>query len=374
MANQNIKIVSLVWYKTLPAQFGGQQAIVGLNEALGKQENLICLCSKNNQPSGDESFTTYPILPNSKWQFINPITWWIIYSFCKKEKTTHVIVEHPYHLIAAWIIKMKLNVSIIHRSHNIEFERFKQLNKKYWRIIFYAEKWICEIAKVNLFITKEDALKAIKQFSIEPSKCFLLPHEIKEKNISKKAQSTQQIKAKYNIANDNNIFLFNGTLDYEPNANAVESIANFLIPELNKINPNFIFIITGRIDNKSFDYLHQLANKQLIFTGRVTNIEDYFLACDVYVNPVNIGGGVQTKTLEALSYHLNVVCFENMLNGIEVDLVKDKIFVVENHNWKQFADKIIRANLHQTTTPSAFFKYQNYDNHLPKLLDLIRLN
>ena len=98
------------------------------------------------------------------------------------------------------------------------------------------------------------------------------------------------------------------------------------------------------------------------------------MACDVYVNPVNIGGGVQTKTLEALSYHLNVVCFENMLNSIEVDLVKNKIFVVENHNWKQFADKIIRANLHQTTTPSAFFKYQNYDNHLPKLLDLIRLN
>ena len=202
----------------------------------------------------------------------------------------------------------------------------------------------------------------------------MLPHEIKEKNISKKAQSTEQLKAEYNIANDYSIFLFNGTLDYEPNANAVESIANFLIPELNKINPKFIFIVTGRIEKKSFDYLLQLANKQLIFTGRVTNVEDYFLACDVYVNPVNIGGGVQTKTLEALSYHLNVVCFENKLNGIEVDLVKDKIFVVENHNWKQFAEEIIKAKLHKITTPTAFFKYQNYDNHLPKLLDLIRLN
>ncbi len=372
MANQNIKIVSLVWYKILPAQFGGQQAIVGLNEALGKQVSLICLCSKNNQPSGNESFTTYPILPNSKWQFINLFTWLLIYSFCKKEKVTHLIVEHPFHVIAAWIIKMKLNVTIIHRSHNIEFERFKLLNKKYWRIIYYAEKWLCQIAKLNLFITKEDTIKAIKQFSIDASKCFLLPHEIKEKNISKKAQSTDQIKAEYNIANDYSIFLFNGTLDYEPNANAVEAIANFLIPELNKINPNFIFIITGRIEKKSFDYLLQLANKQLIFTGRVTNIEDYFLACDVYVNPVNTGGGVQTKTLEALSYHLNVVCFENMLNGIEIDLVKDKIFSVEAKNWKKFAEEIIKAKLQKTITPSAFFEYHNYDNHLMKFLEQIR--
>lgn len=367
-----MKIVSLVWYKILPAQFGGQQAIVGLNEALGKQEKLVCLCSKNNEASANENFTTYPILPNNKWQFINPITWWIIYSFCKKENATHLIIEHPYHVIATWIVKIKLNITIIHRSHNIEFERFKLLNKKYWRIIYYAEKWLCKIAKVNLFVTKEDKLKAIKQFSINASKCFLLPHEIKEKNISKKAQSSEQIKAKYNIANDYSIFLFNGTLDYEPNANAVESIAKLLIPELNKINPNFIFIITGRIEKKSFDYLLQLANKQLIFTGRVTNIEDYFLACDVYVNPVNIGGGVQTKTLEALSYHLNVVCFENMLNGIEIDLVKDKIFSIEAKNWKKFAEKIIKAKLQKTITPSAFFEYQKYDNHLPKSLDFIR--
>jgi hypothetical protein len=369
LANQNNKIVSLVWYNILPAQFGGQQAIVGFNEALGKQESLICLCSKNNQPNGNESFTTYPILPNNKWQFLNPITWWLIYSFCRREKATHLIVEHPYHVIAAWIVKTKMNVTIIHRSHNIEFERFKLLSKKYWRIIFYAEKWMCQIAKVNLFITKEDKSKAIKQFSIDGSKCLLLPHEINEKNISKKAPSTEEIKAKYNIANDNSVFLFNGTLDYEPNAKAVEYVAKFLIPELNKIKSNFIFIITGRIENKSFDYLLQLANNQLIFTGRVTNIEDYFLACDIYVNPVNIGGGIQTKTLEALSYHLNVVCFKSMLNGIEVDLVKDKIFSVENHNWKQFAEQIIEANLRKTTTPSAFFKYQNYDNHLPKFLE-----
>jgi hypothetical protein len=371
LANQNIKIVSLVWYKILPAQFGGQQAIVGFNEALSKKESLICLCSKNNQPSGDESFTTYPVLPNNKWQFLNPITWWLIFSFCKKEKATHLIVEHPYHVIAAWLVKIKLNVTIIHRSHNIEFDRFKLLRKKYWRMIFYAEKWMCQIAMMNLFITNEDRLKAIKEFSIDGSKCLLLPHEIKEKNISKRAQSTQLIKVQYTIANDQSIFLFNGTLDYEPNANAVKSIANFLIPELNKTNANFIFIITGRIENKAFEYLLQLANKQLIFTGKVANIEDYFLACDVYVNPVNMGGGVQTKTLEALSYHLNVVCFENMLNGIEVDLVKDKIFAVKNHNWEQFAEKIMKANLLKTTTPSAFFKYQNYDNHLPKLLDFL---
>ncbi|HPH23585.1 MAG TPA: hypothetical protein PLW32_06855, partial [Chitinophagaceae bacterium] len=115
------KILSLVWYKFLPAQFGGQQTIAAFNEALGKQLEILCLCSRNNQASSKESYSIYPQLPIGKLQFVNPFVWLFIYKFCKKERITHAIIEHPYHAISAYILHRFLNIQIVHSSHNIEY-------------------------------------------------------------------------------------------------------------------------------------------------------------------------------------------------------------------------------------------------------------
>lgn len=372
MPNQSIKIISLVWYKILPAQFGGQQTIAAFNNTLGKEVEIICLCSNNNQPLGNEHFKVAPLLPINKFQFINPLTWLFIYKFVKKEKATHLIVEHPYHVIASWLVQIFLRVSIIHYSHNIEYERFKFLGKPYWRILFYAEQWICRFAKLNVFVTKQDKTTAVKQFSLKENNSLVIPHTITKKDLSNKSKLVQRIKAKYSIPNHHAIFLFNGTIDYAPNAIAVEAIANHLIPELNKINNNFTFIITGRIEDKAYQHLFSLANKQLVITGKVDNVEDYFLAADVYVNAVSNGGGIQTKTLEALSYNLNVVCFEHMLNGIEMNLVEDKVDTVSINNWQQFAQQIFISKEKKTSTPSVFFEHYSYEKYLPELFSRIK--
>lgn len=367
----NKKIVSIVWHQFLPANFGGQQTIAAFNKALANEVELICLCSHNNIIEEDVNYTIANYLPTSKWQFVNPIIWYKIYKFCKKNKPDYVLIEHGYHAISAWFIKHFLHIKIIHSSHNIEFERFKQLGKKYWKLIYWAEKWISQFAYINLFVTQEDKQKAIQLFALYEKKCLLLPHTIIVKNLSQKSISTQKIKTQHRIAADTKIFLFSGTLDYLPNAKAVENIATQLIPILQKTIQNFIFLVTGKIENKQYHYLHQFANKHLIITGNVNNIEDYFLTAQVFVNAVNIGGGVQTKTLEAISYNVNTVCFSNMLSGIETSLINNKLFIVENGNWQQMAEQIINAANKQTTTSSDFFHYYSYQNHLPKLLQML---
>ncbi|MCU0321919.1 MAG: hypothetical protein MUE72_05840, partial [Chitinophagaceae bacterium] len=89
-------------------------------------------------------------------------------------------------------------------------------------------------------------------------------------------------------------------------------------------------------------------------------------------NAVKLGGGVQTKTLEALSYHLNVVCFKHMLNGIEIDIVPNKMFIVEENNWKIFAEQTWLANSTTLNTPFAFYEYYQYDKHIDELLKRIK--
>lgn len=371
MQQKKLHIVSLVWYKILPAQFGGQQTIAAFNNTLGKEVQLSFLCSKNNIAAGNEHYKVYPLLPVSKLQFINPLTWLFIYQFVKKEKATYVITEHPYHVIASWLLHFFLKVKIIHYSHNIEYERFKFLGKPYWRILFVAEKWLCQFSTLNIFVTTQDKTTAVKQFKLNENKCLIIPHTITQKEIAGKQKAVEIIKDQHAIPKHHLIMLFNGTLDYAPNALAVEAIAKQLIPELNKINPNFTFIVTGRIEDKNYQHLFNLANNQLIITGRVDNVEDYFLAADIYVNAVSNGGGVQTKTLEALSYQLNVVCFEHMLNGIEMQTVEDKIFSISINNWQQFAQTVFVAAAKQTSTPSSFFEHYSYEKYMPDLLKRI---
>ncbi|MEI2707657.1 MAG: hypothetical protein V9E96_01410 [Chitinophagaceae bacterium] len=84
-----------------------------------------------------------------------------------------------------------------------------------------------------------------------------------------------------------------------------------------------------------------------------------------------MGGGVQTKTLEALSYHLNVACFSNMLNGIETDLVQNKLFIANENNWTEFAQQVWLANEKFTFTNNSFFEHYNYNTHLQKLITLL---
>lgn len=362
------KILSLVWYQFLPANFGGQQRIASFNEALSKQAELICLCSKNNNSSAIDTYAVYPLLPNTKLQVINPFTWKFIIQFCRKEKITHVIIEHPYHAITAFLLKYLYAIKIIHASHNIEFERFKLLKKWYWKVLLYAEKWLCSFADLSIFITKQDQQKAIDFFKISNRRSMVIPHGITQKNVQEKKSMQQQIKAVLNIPEEHAIFLFNGTLDYLPNAKAVEAIAALLIPYLNNINKNFTIIITGRIELEQFQYLKQYQNNQLKILGNVPNSSDYFLAADVYINPVAIGGGVQTKTLEALSYNLPVIAFKHMLQGIEETVTRTNIFSINENDWQSFAANTWQAILNKPNIPNEFFEYYAVENYIAEFL------
>ena len=124
----NIKVLSIVWYKVLPPKFGGQKAIAFFNENLGKLTSLSCICSRNNETEKAD-YSAYNSLPISKTQFLNPFVWFKIYLVAKKTKSTHLILEFPYHGISGLICKKYLGTKLIINTHNIEFLRFKEQNK-----------------------------------------------------------------------------------------------------------------------------------------------------------------------------------------------------------------------------------------------------
>jgi glycosyltransferase involved in cell wall biosynthesis len=99
--------------------------------------------------------------------------------------------------------------------------------------------------------------------------------------------------------------LFNGAFEYIPNRNALDYL-------LNQINPILL-------DNASFKYKLLICGRNMpahvasksfpnvIIAGFVENIDEYFDATDVFVNPTKTGGGIKTKLVEAIAHNCNAV-------------------------------------------------------------------
>jgi hypothetical protein len=365
-----VKILSIVWYKVLPPVFGGQKGIAGFNKQLAKHHPLVCLCSKNNEPADDLFYKVLPQLPTGKLQFINPFVWWKIRAVAKKEKTTHIICEHPYHGIAAFLAAKATNAKLIVHLHNIESERFKQAGKFWWRILRVYERWVHRKADLSLFKTFSDMEFANKQFALGHLKSLRMPYGIERPILNEKAG--WMIRQRHGIAENESILLFAGTLDYLPNATAVVNIYRKLFNELEKFNIPLRIIICGRNRHPSFRYLNDLSHPSILRIGEVDDIENYFQAADVFINPVLQGGGLQTKNFDAIANHCNVVCFDNMNAGLPLQLYEDKLLFANEGDWNGFAALTIKLLQQKEKTPDAFFTYFGWEESIRRLNDALK--
>jgi polysaccharide biosynthesis protein PslH len=360
-------ILSIVWYKILPARFGGQKGIALFNEYLSKHHALVCLCSHNNVPGTAVHYRVLPVLPVSKWQFIDPGCWQKVRAAAVAEKATHIILEHPYHGIAALRAKKATGARLILHSHNIESLRFRETGRWWWRILYFYEKWVHRKADLVLFKTEAEQQYAINRFGISPDQCMIVPYGIEKKERRDHASARRWLCEKYGISESENILFFAGTLDYAPNAGAASDICHRLAPMLSAMNLNYRIIICGRNSEKRYQYLNQLSHPSVIMAGEVDDIDCYFAGADVFINPVQLGGGVQTKNIDALANHCNLVCFDNMLDKDTLQTAGDKIFPARNDDWNDFAKQIQKAIDVKNPTPERFFQYYYWENIIARL-------
>lgn len=356
------KLLSIVWYKVLPAKYGGQKGIALFNKYLSKHHPLVCLCSRNNQVPDDVFYLVIPTLPTSQFQFILPWVWYKIYKTAKQEKVTHIILEHPYHGMAGWLCKKLLDIKLIAHSHNIEFERFREQGEWWWRLLKYYERWTHRQADLNLFKTTHDKQTAISTFHLQPGKCMLVPYGV-ETNTTKhnKPDAKAEVCKKHFIPPANKLLLFAGTLDYAPNAKAVKDIYQHIAPSL---PPGYTVIICGRHSEEQFRHPQ---HAHLVYAGEVEDIDPYYSAADVFINPLPSSSGIQTKTIDALAHDRNVVVFENNTEGLPLQLLKEKLFMPDNNDWEGFVKQCVQAASNSTPTPASFFEVFGWDNIIEKL-------
>lgn len=366
------RILSVVWYRILPARFGGQKGIAEFNEELSRHHALYCLCSSNNDPSA-ASYPVMPELPVSRGQVVNPANWFRIMRRARTLEATHLLLEHCYYGLAGILARRILGIRLILHAHNIEYARFRDMGTWWWPLLRILERITCRQADLVLFKTREDLDAARQAFGLAETKCLVIPFGLQRKDIpstTEKSEAARWVREKYRLGGDEKILLFSGTLDYAPNAKALALIVRTLVPLLASMTSTpFRVIACGRVLFPEFRWVQDLSADRYIYAGLVEDISPYLLAADVYINPVIEGGGIKVKTMEALAWNLPVVSTSHGARGIDLSLAGSKLRVPEDGNWADFCRCIIEAWNDRSRTPATFFDTYQWSSVMQPLLE-----
>ena len=367
------KVLAIAPYPYLPYFSGGQKFIAHFFEYLGLVIDLTVISVAENDFSLAKSYKTIPLLKKSFSRYIDRSLVAKLINLTKKEEFDTIICEHPYFAWLAFAVRKRTGVKVIIHTHNIEYQRFRSTGKWWWPVLKQYEKKSFEKADGLFFITPEDREFAVTNWKIENQKCIDLPFGVEIKSYPEdRAYHRQTVIQKHTLEDNERIFLFNGLLNYKPNIDALKII-------LDKINPLLIanttlkykIIICGKGLPEEMNELKNYADKNIIYAGFVDSIEAYLKATDIFLNPVQSGGGVKTKMVEAIAYGATVVATETGATGIIKDVCGDKLAIVADDDWEGFAKAIVEKSITSIPTPQDYYNYYFYGNIVNRLIEIV---
>ena len=139
-----------------------------------------------------------------------------------------------------------------------------------------------------------------------------------------------------NSAEDPNLLVFFGALNYHPNVDGVSFFLREILPRVKSRRPGLKLQILGQ--NPPRDIVAR-ATDGVELTGLVEDVRPYIARAAVVVAPIRIGGGTRFKILEAMAMGKAVVSTTVGAEGIEV---RDGVDILLADEAEAFAAQVDR--------------------------------
>ena len=367
-------ILGIVSYKVFPARLGGQKGIADFYRALSRKCKIVLAVSDDNDLTHPEPFSVYPFLFNQWRGFLNLFYIFMLARIIKKEKAQIIVLEHSYFGWLGILLRALTGKPYAIHSHNIESHRFNVAGRKWWRLYVRYEIFVHQQADFTFFKCVEDRDWALAQWHLNEAKTLIVTYGTdihSAPTALEKADCRSRIRQMHGFAADETIFLFNGSLNYAPNIDSIHIILQELVPALNETSFKYRIIICGDFISEELKQAVQ-AVPQLLFTGYVADINLYFRAADAFISPTILATGIKTKLVEALANNVTVISTRNGARGISKSLTGEKMVLVENANWKEFARVMTETPyLIKTDTPSSFFEAFYWGNIVERVDNIL---
>ena len=350
------KVLGIVTFRIFPTHMGGQKGVAVFYQYLQQHLEILLAGSNDNQESG--SIKMERILYPNKQIYRN---YWKIARLKKIAIENNIgllVAEHSYAGWIAWLVAKKLKKPFIIHSHNIESARFRHM-RQWWGPLYHLyEAWIHRKADHNFFISEDDLRFAIEHFRLSAEKCSVVSYGVESTEVRKERN---EIRKALQLPAEEIIFLFNGTLDYRPNYDAVVQLCENIQPLFRRQLSNYRIVVTG--NRAPADLIRKMMDHGIDYLGYVNNLPLYYQAADLFLNPVSNDTGVKTKLIEAIANNCKALSTSSGARGIMKNLCGEKLVIVPEGDWNIFVDAAVTAVRTKTSdTPMAFYEYYHWKN------------
>ena len=224
------------------------------------------------------------------------------------------------HCRNARIIYDTVDLQFIRESRRADVQQNPSLKKKTDEI----KRWELQLARAcdMTLVVSGDERQVLK--NEDPSldvRVLSLIHDVK---IPKKSFS------------DRSGILFLGAFLHNPNADGVLWFIREIFPKIHADIPDIKFYVVG---DRPTEEILSLSSGNIIVTGYVEDVTDYFENCRVFVAPLRYGAGVKGKINHSMSYGLPVVTTTVGAEGLGL-ANNENVLIADDPI--EFAEKVLR--------------------------------
>ncbi len=273
----------------------------------------------------------------------------------------NLITKNSYHAVIidhsqlSWILKTIPNtVPIIFNSHNVEYLVYKELadqsNSFSKRMIYLRESKLMKQEEQRILSRSRQVWVLSNSDKNEYNKLaeHLLINVI---NIPGGFEQLIESEKKYDIG-------ILGTWSWESNKKGLEWFLQSVLPLIDK---KYTIALGGK---GSLDYDDLYSNVKTL--GFVDDAQIFLSSCKILVIPTTAGGGIQIKTLDAISTNRPIVTTTIGVRGI--DSLASSVFVVDDE--VQFSNKINALLIEEKEFNTGFIWSQKRKKSFSKLLNI----
>jgi glycosyltransferase involved in cell wall biosynthesis len=207
-------------------------------------------------------------------------------------------------LFAAANVPLGGPIPVVLFEHNVEYLIWQRLStletnparralfELEWRKLRRRERAICRRADLTVAVSGEDRDRLT---ALAPgARITAIPTGVDTNYF--RPSTTPEIPGR---------LVFTGSMDWQPNEDAVTYFADAILPRIRREVPTVSFAIVGRRPNARVRAVAERAG--ILVTGTVEDVRPYIAEAAVYVVPLRAGGGTRLKIFEALAMQKPVV-------------------------------------------------------------------
>lgn len=284
----------------------------------------------------------------------------------KEECKAVVIDQISTYSYYAYLKKKYPNKKYIYISHNVEyinlFEKYFLRNGQFYikptkeylkRILFYRARKAAEKDIIN----HADYIFSISPDDIEQFNKIFKPNG--EMIFAKPMIEFPAVKEQKDIEYYHFNVVFIGSMYWYPNINGIKWFVNEVFGKLIAHNDNYKLFIVGRNPSSDIYQLKDKYPKNIIVTGEVEDVKEYYKLGDVSIVPLFEGMGTKIKVLESIASGIPTVCTSFAANAYRI---KDELLISDDAD--SFYEAIISIEQDKEKRKQLFasmrYYYKNY--------------